>query len=215
MMNNAPLSIQSVNIGRPARLQVGSVSLETGFFKQPVLGPVDVIFDGLNGDFIADRSRHGGPDQALYLFSAEDNVWWAEKLERELLPGYFGENLTLSAWWGELRVGDRLRLGELLLEVSFPRIPCASLSARVGDAQFLKTFVAAHRAGVYARVLAQGVVSAGQQFAVSRAPLSYPLIDDLLDVWYAKPRDRELLRRSLEAPIAERGRKAFEYWLKE
>jgi len=214
-MNNEPITITSVNIGRPARLQVGSVSLETGFFKQPAQAPVDVTFEGLNGDFIADRSRHGGPDQALYLFSEEDNTWWAGKLGRELSPGYFGENLTLSAWWGELRVGDRLQLGNLLLEVSFPRIPCASLSARVGDAQFIKTFAASRRAGVYARVLAEGVVNAGQQFSVTPAPASYPLTDELLDVWYAKPRDRELLRRALEAPIAERGRKAFEYWLDE
>ena len=72
----------------------------------------------------------------------------AAELGAELEPGTFGENLTIAglesaaAW-----VGDRLRIGDVLLEVTAPRIPCHILARRMDDPQFVKRFRAAERPG--------------------------------------------------------------------
>jgi MOSC domain-containing protein YiiM len=207
------VAVAAVNLGRPRPLSLGGQSIQTAIFKQPVAGPVDVGPGGLAGDTVADAARHGGPDQAVYLFSREDAQWWSSQLQRDIPPGYFGENLTLDRWWPEVRVGDRLRFGKLELEVSFPRIPCATLAAWVGRPTFLKDFAAARRPGVYARVIRPGRVAAGDAGEVLRAAPSLPLADALFELWHSSPRDPALLRAGLAAPIAERARRAFAKWL--
>jgi MOSC domain-containing protein YiiM len=160
-MQSCELSVVSVNVGSRRQLELGDKLVPTGFFKTPLDGPVPVNNDGLAGDYIGDLSRHGGQDQAVYLFSAEDAAWWRATLARPIGPGFFGENITISRWWPEVRIGDRLQIGRLLLEISAPRIPCSKLAARVGDPHFLKTFVAANRPGYYARVINPGTIGTG------------------------------------------------------
>lgn len=208
------MQLLSVNLGQ-ARDLGPTVALPSGACKQPVDQPVWVDAEGLTGDFIGDRRRHGGADQAVYLFSKTDLDWWAQALQRDDIgPGFFGENLTLSTSWPEPRVGDRLAIGELRLEISFPRIPCATLALRVGDPRFLKAFVAAGRPGWYARVLTPGAVQAGMPVQLLKQGEG-PACDALFAAWHASPRPVEFLRKALQAPIAERGRRAFEHWLQE
>lgn len=42
----------------------------TGFFKEPVTGPVRVGATNLKGDGQADLRVHGGPDKAVLLYAA-------------------------------------------------------------------------------------------------------------------------------------------------
>ena len=212
-MNPEQCTLLSINVGQPRPIQIGETPATTGCFKEPVTGPVEVRRDGVTEDHIGDRKRHGGPDQAIYLFSAEDAAWWSQRLQRDVPAGYFGENFTLERWWADVRVGDRIRFGSLLLELTFPRVPCATLAARVGDPAFLKRFVAAKRPGVYARVLVPGGVAAGAQGSILRAPAAYPSTVELFELWHHKPKDAALLRRSLQAPVAARARPMFTQWL--
>ncbi len=207
------INVLSVNVGEPREIFVGQKRVLTGCFKRPSSNSVYVSSAGLDGDLVADTTRHGGRDQAVYLFSAEDRQWWSERLNQTLPPGFFGENLSIDAWWPEPRVGDQIRFEELTLEISFPRIPCATLAARVGDPTFLKAFVAANRPGLYARVLRSGAVAAGSSAVICTAPASFPLTKSLFEAWHQASRDLNLLRAALEAPIAERARTAFLHWL--
>jgi MOSC domain-containing protein YiiM len=209
------LSIVSVNVGNRSQLEIGGKLVPTGFFKTPAAGPVQVRKEGLAGDFIGDPSRHGGQGQAVYLFSAEDAAWWSARLERTIDPGFFGENVTISRWWPDVRIGDHLQIGQLVLEISAPRIPCGKLAARVGDPHFLKTFVAAKRPGYYARVTTPGTISAGEAASVRPAAAHFPKAKDIFAVWHSKNRDKELLRQGLASPLAERARAAFAYWLEQ
>jgi MOSC domain-containing protein YiiM len=47
----------------------------TGYFKAPQAGGVTVGPNGLAGDTIVDRKHHGGPQQAVYIFSEADRDW--------------------------------------------------------------------------------------------------------------------------------------------
>ncbi len=116
---------------------------------------------GLEGDSIVDKKNHGGRDQAVYIYGGADYAWWSRArpdLDHGYQPGTFGENLTISDLESaEYAVGDRLQIGEVVLEVTAPRIPCVTLAARMGDPQFIKAFMAAERPGLYCRVIVEGI----------------------------------------------------------
>lgn len=214
MPNSAP-RIVSINAARRRSIEVGSKTLQTGLFKQPLHGSVLIDGNGLPGDEIVNRRFHGGPDQAVYLYSQEDINWWAEQLQREIEPGFFGENLTISRWWPEVRVGDRLQVGELLMEITAPRVPCAVLAARVGNPAFVKQFVKACRGGAYVRVLQSGPVSVGDNLQVTPALDAHPTVDEIFRYWHGKTPNADFLRRTLAAPIAILLREALEKRLPE
>jgi MOSC domain-containing protein YiiM len=122
-------------------------------------------------------------------------------------PGTFGENLTLSIFGPEaVRIGDRYRVGEALLEVTAPRIPCATFATRMGEPNWVQRFAAARRAGLYVRVLEPGEVAAGDRVDRFGGDDSRPLVVDLMDVWYDPEPDPGLLERLLDSAIAERAR---------
>ena len=112
------MNVVSVNAGRAELMEIGARTITTGIRKAPVeRGYAGTL--GLEGDVVANEKHHGGPDQALYLYSSEDYAWWGGELGDAPGPGTFGENLTLSSFGsGEVRIGDRFRVGRTLLEVT-------------------------------------------------------------------------------------------------
>jgi MOSC domain-containing protein YiiM len=153
----------SVNVGEERSIVRGKPSGKTGIFKLPQQQPVMVNRLGLEGDLIVDTQNHGGPDQAVYIYTRPDYEWWSAQLGRSLEPGTFGENLTLSALESALlHVGDRFRAGAVLLEVTAPRLPCVTIAARMEDPQFVRKFREAERPGVYCRVVEEGTVQVNQ-----------------------------------------------------
>ena len=121
------MRVVSVNVKLPPR---GGTAID----KQPQAGPVAVTVDGLAGDGVGNKRHHGGPDQAVYAYGTPDYAWWEAELGRPLAPGTFGENLTIEGLESaELAIGDRLVAAGVTLEVTSPRIPCATLAARMDD----------------------------------------------------------------------------------
>ncbi|MDJ0760291.1 MAG: MOSC domain-containing protein [Woeseiaceae bacterium] len=188
-------------------MQVGNQTVDSAIDKRPVSGAVRVTRNGLDGDEQADHRFHGGPDQAVYLYTVEDYAWWSEQLGRELSPGLFGENLTIEGLPGDLFVGDRLLIGGLVLEVTGPRLPCSKFAAVMQDEGFGRTFIAAERPGAYCRVLNEGRVSVGDR--VSLVTGSDVAVRDLFRLNYVgKPAEKDL-ERVLSVPLAERLRDKF------
>lgn len=160
--------IRSVSIGE-ASPTAAKLSGATGIDKRSVDGSVHVGRLGLHGDTICDLERHGGTDQAVYVYGSEDYDWWSAELGRTLRPGTFGENLVLEPLsCREILVGDRFTIGELVLEVTSPRIPCATFAERMGDATFPRRFQKAGRPGFYCRVLSEGAVGRGDTVEFER-----------------------------------------------
>lgn len=158
--------------------QVGVTAID----KRPVAGPVKVRRLGLYGDVQADRQHHGGEEKAVYAYSAADADWWAEELGREVPPGHFGENLRIAGTGdgpagdgGAFDVdaalpGERWRIGErVVLEVTRPRIPCATFGRWVERDGWVKRFLQAGRPGTYFRVITPGEIQAGDAVEVIAA----------------------------------------------
>lgn len=141
--------------------------VRTGLWKRPAEGPVFVGELGLQGDLIGDLRVHGGPYKAVYAYALEDIRWWEGELDRELGPGFFGENLTVRGIDASTALpGEVWEVGQALLEVSEPRTPCWKLAEKVGDPGFMQLFLAARRPGTYLRVLREGEVEAGDPLRV-------------------------------------------------
>ncbi|MBB4009706.1 MOSC domain-containing protein [Allorhizobium taibaishanense] len=196
------MKILSVCRGQPQRLD-GS-NTKTGIVKEPLSGPVMVDAEGLVGDAILNRKYHGGPDQAIYLEGALTLRWWEEELGRPIPPGLFGENIVIDGLDNrDLAVGDRLMLGEVLLEVTAPRTPCSTFNARMEDRFFAKRYTKAKRPGGYCRVLQGGLVETGLRVEHRLAASDRLMLAELLGVSF-KSIDPQQRARFLAAPIAQR-----------
>jgi len=200
------MRIESINVGHAETIVVGERSMETGIFKIPVPGPVRLATEGFAGDAVLDTEHHGGVDQAVYAYSLDDYDWWAEQSDREFFPGLFGENLTIRGLPTDMHVGDRLLIGEVVLEATAPRIPCKTLAARMEDPGFGLEFRKAERPGIYFRVLNEGEVRAGDAVTVVETTEHDVTILDLFRYKYRLSHEPDELRRCLDAPIAARMR---------
>ncbi|WP_019588342.1 MOSC domain-containing protein [Deinococcus apachensis] len=205
------MRLLSVNVGQPTAVRIGNNTVVTGICKQPVTGRVRVTEEGLDGDRVMNRKHHGGPDQAVYLYTREDYDHWEGALGKALTPGTLGENLLVAGLESaNVPIGERFRVGDVLLEVTACRIPCATLGARMGDPGFVKHFAAARRPGLYTRVLAGGEI--GSEDAVTRepGPAGAPTVGEVFDLWFSDAPPRETLERYLTYPLGIRLRRAVE-----
>src|SRR6187200_2338488 len=198
--------VDSVNLGRPRPNPHKEVGW-TGIGKQPTNGPVEVrapgpkttgLGSGLVGDFIGDGKHHGGDSQAVYAFQREDLDEWERRLDRELPNGFFGENLTtVGLEINDALIGERWRVGpEVVLQVTAPRIPCATFRGWMGEKGWAKTFTAAGRPGAYLRVITPGAIKAGDPIEGIYRPDHQVTITLLFK---ATTTERELLPRLLAA----------------
>lgn len=201
------MQLISVNIGQERTQQIGTRMETTGIYKLPTPERVQVTTLGMQDDFVCDTRNHGGPDQAIYVYGLPDYDWWSKELERELLPGTFGENLTVSALESAtFSIGDRLHFAAVILEVSAPRIPCGTLAARMGDPKFVKRFRQAVRPGLYCRVIQTGLIGVGEELRVEACQAETISVAEMFRDYYEKDKSEDTLRRHLRAPIAIRAR---------
>ncbi len=106
-----------------------------GVPKRPVARAA-VTTRGLEGDRQRDGKHHGRPFQAVCLWSAEviDELSAAG---HPISPGCAGENFTLRGVdWASLRPGALVRVGEALVELSFPAVPCRKQAQWFSDGDF-------------------------------------------------------------------------------
>ena len=182
--HNSPLQrsefaphVLSINTGIVQPLFVNTdataQSVMSAIRKAPLSGRVTVNRLGIAGDERADMSVHGGLDKAVYLYPREHYAFWVTARERvlhrqeSLSYGFMGENLTTEGLLEtELWVGDRLEIGELVLEVTEPRAPCFKFAARMGYPQAIKHMLQSGLTGVYLKVITPANITVGQTICI-------------------------------------------------
>ncbi len=200
------MRIESINVGAAAELQFGGRTLVTGIRKSPVSGDVYIAESGVGSDAAVDEVHHGGRDQAVYAYSADDYDWWENETGKAFVPGQFGENLTIRGMPTDMTVGDRLLVGEVVLEATSPRIPCSTLAMQMQDSSFGLRFRKAERPGIYFRVLNEGHVATGAGITYVASAENYVTIVELFRFNYAIKHQAVELQNYLLAPLAERMR---------
>lgn len=211
------MQLISVNIGTETPIKNAKPSGKTGIYKQPVTHPVQVSALGLASDAICDTENHGGVDQAVYVYGQSDYNWWSGQLGYQLAPGTFGENLTISELESAaIQVGDRFHIGaRVILQVTWPRVPCVTLAARMNDPKFVKRFRFAERPGLYCRVIREGAVLVGNSVRHERYTGETLMAIELFREFYNPRPAADYLQRYLNAPTPIRGRDEIEKKLKE
>lgn len=194
------ITLLSVNTAKPE--PINTRRGVSGIFKRPQSGPVEITKTGLKDDAILDKAHHGGVDQAVYIYTQPDYDWWSAELGQTCEPGLFGENLTISGIESAgVCVGDRYRIGDVLLEVTSPRIPCNTFARRMKDGKWVKRYYAARRPGIYCRVLQTGTVSAGQSVTVEAYTGQRVTLDEMFSTYPYTDISRETRARYLSVPI--------------
>jgi MOSC domain-containing protein YiiM len=137
---------------------LAQLNISNGGMPKLPIAEARVTKDGVAGDWQKNRKYHGGPDQTVCLFSEELYQAIGEELRVMLTPGTVGENFTTRGVnLQSIRPGDRLRVGECLIEITMIRTPCHNLD------RFHEQLMAAMkgRSGWKARVIEEGVVRPG------------------------------------------------------
>ena len=146
----------------PGRLVQINVNPRGGVPKRSVPS-AEVTAAGVVGDKQRDRRFHGGPARAVSLYSSE-RIAALQAEGHPIAPGSTGENLTIGGLdWGALGVGDRLRVGALLIEITGYAAPCNNIAGSFADGISKRISQKLHPgwSRLYARVLAEATVRAG------------------------------------------------------
>ncbi|OYD06452.1 MOSC domain-containing protein [Paludifilum halophilum] len=146
----------------------------SGIFKQPVQGPVRLGKTGLDGDGQADLKHHGGPEKAVLVYADAHYPLWRRELGfSDFDGGAFGENFIVSGMTEkDVCVGDVYRIGEAVVQVSQPRLPCWKPARRWRVKDLALQMQNTGRTGWYLRVIEEGMVEPGD--AIQRLDRPYP-----------------------------------------
>lgn len=132
---------------------------------------------GIEGDLHAHPQFHGGPKKAILIISSET----IDELVKRGYPvfyGALGENLTTRGFdIRDVRIGDEIRAGGAILEITQPRVPCGTLDVygpsikqEIFD-RFVKALDPSSprwgMSGFYASVRSPGPVAPGDIIAVT------------------------------------------------
>ncbi len=145
----------------------------TGFYKQPVAGPVRLGKINLEGDGQADLVHHGGVDKAVLAYAAAHYAYWRQTLGQQDLPfGAFGENFTVEHLTeADVCIGDVWQVGnEAVLQITQPRQPCWKLARRWRVKTLALQVQETGYTGWYFRVLTEGSVAAGMPLVRIECP---------------------------------------------
>jgi MOSC domain-containing protein YiiM len=175
-------------------------TINTGIFKRPVSGPLQLRTLNLDGDRQADLSVHGGPHKAVYGYPSEHYSFWRKELPGVDLPwGMFGENFTTSGLAeNELHVGDRFQIGSSIVMVRQPRTPCYKLAAKFQRDDMLERFLRSGRSGFYFSVEQEGSVAEEDDFQLLKRNQDGITISEMNRLFVREKYNQELLRKAVD-----------------
>lgn len=171
------MRVELVNVAAAESLERGGKAWTTGIRKRPRDGPVRVTLEGLAGDEVGDREHHGGLNRALHMFASEHYDVFAARLDQVVPRPWVGENLTVRGYADDVaQLGDRLRVGTALAEVTMPTERCGNPGWVTGIPKLRKWMIETLRTGFYLRVLEPGVVRGGDTLEiVERGNPAWPI----------------------------------------
>ncbi|MEB2282197.1 MOSC domain-containing protein [Lysinibacillus xylanilyticus] len=153
--------IHTLAIGMPKELHYSNGrSMITGIEKRKVQ-EVYLSARGFEGDDVADKKHHGGPDRAVCLYPAEHYIQWEQELGKPLPTAAFGENLTVTNMLeADICIGDIYKIGNAVIQVTQGRVPCSTIDKYAEANILLKRLIETGYTGFLARVLEEGTICA-------------------------------------------------------
>src|SRR3954469_455985 len=153
---------------------------------------------GVVGDEIGNPKHHGGALQAVYAYPRVNQAFCEDHIGRPIPHVGYGENITtVGVETTHALVGEVWRIGDVVLRVEVPRIPCSTFARHLGETQWVRRFTEAGRTGAYLSVVTPGVVRSGEAIEVQRPGHDI----DLLLLFRAVTGDLTAARRVVDAGV--------------
>jgi MOSC domain-containing protein YiiM len=200
-------AVRLIQAGKLQDLSYKDSTWSTAIYKQPLQGQVQVDRYGIVGD----QHTGDGPDldRAVCFHPLAHYRFWSAYFRRDIPIGFFGENVTLEGLADEdVCVGDIIRCGSALFEITQPRTPCFKQARKLGVPDFAKLILQTGKPGFLARVLQPGTIGVGDAFELIERPCPAA---NLVFVQRAKYADDPAMARELAqlAPLAHDWRADF------
>lgn len=193
--------IISVNIAKPRTVTYKGKDVQTGIRKKPISdGRVSIDKDGLCGDAQADRVNHGGEHKAVYAYASEHYRYWRDHHDLSAANyGLLGENLTtVGILDKDVCIGDDIAIGDTVLRVTQPRIPCYKLNITIGREGFNKLFANSARLGFYMKVIKTGSIGSGDEIEVVSRHAARISVEDIARLYFLDTENYREMARAIE-----------------
>ncbi len=205
------MRVYSLNIGRPHLLSKGGRTISTSINRKPTSDPVLLSPLGFEGDRPADTRVHGGPDKAVCCYPHEHYDGWREMFDPDLAVPGFGENLTTEGLLEtDVCLGDVFQIGQATVQVTQPRQPCGTLAMKHECKMLPRWINERHFTGFYLRVLAPGLVRAGDAITRTRRGHADLTVARMNEIMLDKTSPVDVLERLVSLPeLAEAWKRSF------
>ncbi len=198
------MKILSINVSQIKTVEYMGKAFMTGFFKEPCGDSIAINRLNVEGDKQADLKNHGGESKAVYAFSYHHYEYWRNIFgDQGLTYGAFGENLTVSHLDEDsIFLGDQIRCGSTLLEVSQPRVPCFKFAMAFNNKRAPKQFIDKLYTGVYFRVIEPGIIHRNDQLIIENRRQETLSIKTLFQAYFDKRflRSEQVLKQAYSMP---------------
>jgi MOSC domain-containing protein YiiM len=196
-------TLQSMQVGTPARYDTDGSSWETSFFRQPDPTPRWLFVTHLDGNEQADKNNHGSLVAAVLVYAASHYPRWQRELDRpEMGPGGFGENFTVDGFCEATTcIGDTYAIGDAQIQVTGPRYPCAKISRRWGIPTLTAQVAKTGRTGWYCRVVREGLVQSGLPVTLVDRPYPHWTVALTNDFGHFRNQDVATARLLAQCPL--------------
>lgn len=193
-------------------MPLGPKHVPSGIAKMRAPAPWRITRTGLAGDAQGDTKNHGGLEKAVHQYPFDHYAEWQREFgEHPLLgePGAFGENLSTTGWTEEtVHIGDVVRFGSAVMQISQGRQPCWKLNARFERQDVAFRTQMSGRTGWYYRVLEEGTADPSDRLElVQRLRPGWPLARLIALLYRDKERYDELAEMAAIPELAEGWRK--------
>lgn len=201
------MKLLSINVSKPKEITYKGKQILTGIFKEPTQSPLILRTLNLDGDEQADLEAHGGIYKAVYVYTIENYKYWEQELKRDdFTYGQFGENFTVEDMQDdEIFIGDQFQIGDAIVEVTQPRVPCYKLAFKMNRPDFVKLFLKSGRTGFYLKVLKEGEVHTGDIFNKINTGPEQMTVHEINHLLYFDKTNIAMARRALKIPALSPG----------
>lgn len=198
-MKTAP-AIHQLSIGTPRTLITPEGKNFISAIAKEAANEAFLTFDGFQGDGIADKKHHGGPERAVCIYPFEHYARWEQEFSCIITEPILGENLSVTGMLEEeVYIGDIYRIGEAVIQVTQGRIPCSTISKKTGLPKLMKRMIETGFTGYLCKVLEEGTVRHDSPVQlIGRDPHGISILY-ANEVYFQRPRDIEGMKQILEA----------------
>jgi len=189
----APFPLKQLRAGKVKKFG----PFQSAIFKTPLSGHIEITMGGIKGDEHA-YEAHRSPDNALLHYCTSHYDDWKKELpasESHFKPGAFGENFCNDEVSEKtLCIGDRIAIGEVIVEVTEPRGPCYKLNHRFEVKDMAKRTQTLFRTGWLYRIIKPGFVQAGDMIRLLERPYPEWTIARVMYYLFIDTKDLEMMK---------------------